>query len=136
MYCRRCGQQIDVRDVTCPHCGTQTGAAPKKKPICLRWWFWLISVAITCILLVFGFSFMAVVNNMDNMVHDPMPAPIEDESTDLEPGSIRLGEENALESALSYLDFTFFSYDGLIEQLESDGYTHEQAVYGAEENGY
>ena len=136
MYCRRCGQQIDVRDVTCPHCGNQTGAAPKKKPICLRWWFWLISVAITCILLVFGFSFMAVVNNMDNMVHDPMPAPIEDESTDLEPGSIRLGEENALESALSYLDFTFFSYDGLIEQLESDGYTHEQAVYGAEENGY
>ena len=29
-----------------------------------------------------------------------------------------------------------FSYDGLIEQLEFEGYTHQQAVYGAEQNGY
>ena len=25
---------------------------------------------------------------------------------------------------------------GLIEQLEFEGYTHEQAVYGVEQNGY
>lgn len=29
-----------------------------------------------------------------------------------------------------------FSRGGLIDQLEYEGYTHEQAVYGVEQNGY
>lgn len=41
------------------------------------------------------------------------------------------GEENALKKALSYLSHSAFSYNGLIEQLEYVGFTHEQAVYGA-----
>lgn len=42
--------------------------------------------------------------------------------------------EQAYKSAKSYLEFQSFSLDGLIEQLESEygeGFTHEQAVYGA-----
>lgn len=46
-------------------------------------------------------------------------------------GEPTLGEENALEKALSYLDVLPFSYEGLIEQLEFEGYTHSEAVYGA-----
>ena len=38
--------------------------------------------------------------------------------------------------AKSYLEYTSFSRDGLIEQLEYEKFTHEQAVYGAEANGY
>ena len=42
---------------------------------------------------------------------------------------------NALKSAKSYLDIMPFSYEGLIEQLEYEGFTHEQAVYGAKSVG-
>ena len=43
--------------------------------------------------------------------------------------------EEAYESAKSYLEYSSFSLDGLIEQLESEygeQFTHEEAVYGAE----
>lgn len=46
-----------------------------------------------------------------------------------------VGEKNALDKAKSYLRFTAFSYEGLIEQLEYEGYTHSEAVYGADNCG-
>ena len=42
------------------------------------------------------------------------------------------GEKNALKKALQYLDYTAFSYSGLIEQLEFEGFTHSEAAYGAD----
>ena len=42
-----------------------------------------------------------------------------------------MGEKNALESAKMYLDIMNFSYEGLIDMLESVGFTKEQAEYGA-----
>lgn len=47
------------------------------------------------------------------------------------PSSLTLGQQNALKSALSYLSFTSFSWSGLVEQLEYEGYTHDEAVYAA-----
>ncbi|MBQ8616331.1 MAG: Ltp family lipoprotein [Clostridia bacterium] len=44
-------------------------------------------------------------------------------------------EKNALQSAKDYLNVKAFSYDGLVKQLEFSGYTHEQAVYGADNCG-
>lgn len=49
--------------------------------------------------------------------------------------SITTGKRNALGSAKDYLDFTAFSYTGLIEQLEYEGYTHEEAVYAVDNCG-
>lgn len=46
-----------------------------------------------------------------------------------------MGEKNALNKALSYLDYTAFSYSGLIKQLEYEGFTHEEAVYGVDNCG-
>jgi len=46
-----------------------------------------------------------------------------------------MGKKNALNKALSYLDFTAFSYTGLIKQLEFEGFSHEEAVYGSENCG-
>ena len=43
-----------------------------------------------------------------------------------------MGETNALRSAHSYLSFMAFSYEGLIEQLEFEGYTTDEATYAAE----
>lgn len=49
--------------------------------------------------------------------------------------TITKGQQNALESAKQYLAFSAFSYDGLIDQLEYEKYTHEEAVYGADNCG-
>ena len=46
-----------------------------------------------------------------------------------------LSQKNAVATAKSYLSFTSFSYSGLIEQLEFDQYSHEDAVYGADNCG-
>ncbi len=51
---------------------------------------------------------------------------------DAEIDSASIGEQNALESAQSYLSSQSFSKQGLIEQLEFEGYTHEEAVFGVE----
>lgn len=46
-----------------------------------------------------------------------------------------MGERNALSTAKSYLNSIAFSYSGLIDQLEYEGYSHEEAVYGADNCG-
>lgn len=45
------------------------------------------------------------------------------------------GERNALKKAQSYLDFSAFSRDGLIGQLEFEGFTNSEAIYGADNVG-
>lgn len=45
------------------------------------------------------------------------------------------GEKNALEKALQYLDYSAFSYSGLIEQLEYEGFTEEEATYAVDNCG-
>ena len=44
-------------------------------------------------------------------------------------------EKNALRSAKDYLNYSAFSYTGLIRQLEFEGYTTDQATYGADNCG-
>lgn len=46
-----------------------------------------------------------------------------------------IGQKNAVRKALSYLDFMAFSRKGLIEQLEYEGFSHDEAVYGADHSG-
>lgn len=47
-----------------------------------------------------------------------------------------LCQKNALGSAKQYLSSMSFSRDNLIHQLEFDGFTNEQAIYGVQANGY
>ena len=49
--------------------------------------------------------------------------------------SISTGEKNALKSAEQYLSFMAFSYSGLIDQLEYEGYSSEEAEYAAKNCG-
>lgn len=49
--------------------------------------------------------------------------------------TITTGQRNALKSAKDYLDFTAFSYEGLVDQLEYEKYSHEDAVYAADNCG-
>lgn len=49
--------------------------------------------------------------------------------------SSTLGERNALKRAKEYLSVLAFSYTGLIDQLEYEGFTHSEATYGANNCG-
>jgi len=49
--------------------------------------------------------------------------------------SISAGQENALKKAKQYIEYTPMSYDGLIEQLEYEGFSNDEAQYGAENCG-
>jgi hypothetical protein len=49
--------------------------------------------------------------------------------------NVSTGKKNALRSAESYLDTMAFSRSGLIEQLEFEGYTNEEAVYAVDNCG-
>lgn len=57
----------------------------------------------------------------------PKDAPKTDNAT--------TGMRNALKAAKNYLSVMPFSYEGLIEQLEYEGYSHSEAVYGADNCG-
>lgn len=52
-----------------------------------------------------------------------------------ESGTPTVAEANALKKANSYLKTSAFSYSKLIEQLEYVGFTHDEAVYGADNCG-
>lgn len=60
--------------------------------------------------------------------------PGEDASTQAE-GEMTLSQENALKTAINYLDFSAFSYTGLVEQLEFEEYSHEDAVFAVDRCG-
>lgn len=45
------------------------------------------------------------------------------------------GEQNALEKAYDYLDYTAFSYSGLVDQLKYEGFSESEATYAADNCG-
>lgn len=46
-----------------------------------------------------------------------------------------VGQRNAISKAKSYLNYTAFSYSGLIGQLEYEGFSTEEATYGVDNCG-
>lgn len=46
-----------------------------------------------------------------------------------------MGQRNAVLKAKEYLDYTAFSEKGLMEQLEYEGFSKEEATYGAKNSG-
>lgn len=77
-------------------------------------------------------KFNSAVENTDkqiSVVSTEKPTP------EITQEAITLGMENALSAAKDYLNVMSFSYSGLIEQLEYEKYSHEEAVYGADNCG-
>lgn len=60
--------------------------------------------------------------------------PSSDDSTDSS-SAVSLEYQNALRKARDYLDYTAFSYSGLIEQLEYEQFSIESATYAADNCG-
>lgn len=46
-----------------------------------------------------------------------------------------VSQKNAIAKAKSYLGYTAFSHDGLVDQLEYEQFSHSDAVYGADNSG-
>lgn len=64
-----------------------------------------------------------------------VPSPVEDASVEVSTYTPTTGQQNALETAKAYLSVMPFSYDGLVDQLEYEQYTNQEAVYAASRCG-
>ncbi len=102
-----------------------------------------VLLSLFCIV-VFVFLAVGSTGNDDEPVSEPeeveevdTPGEVEEEVEEAEEveDEATTGEKNALSSALSYLDYSAFSYSGLVKQLEFEGFTNEQAVYGVDNCG-
>lgn len=69
-------------------------------------------------------------NIVDSVAISSVPAKTEPEEK-----NATTGEINALEKALIYLNYTSFSRSGLIDQLEYEGFSTEEATYGVDNCG-
>lgn len=163
MHCPKCGADIGNAKF-CPECGAEIGDAKKaaiqdvanqfargetsrkrhKKPLLKRWWFWLIVVvlAIGIIGSIGGNDDKPAVETPNTPTIEAgaqeeteAPSPTPAEPTPTPTPEMTMGQKNALQQALNYLDFMSFSYTGLIEQLEYEGYSNEEAVFAVDHCG-
>ncbi len=63
------------------------------------------------------------------------PEDAAEEPTSSTEEEVTAGQRNALRSAGTYLSFGAFSYNGLIKQLEYEGFTQDEAKYAADNCG-
>lgn len=77
-------------------------------------------------------EFLPEIAAYQESLHTPAETPSEESPAEDAP---TLGQTNALRKAQEYLDFMAFSRNGLVEQLEFEGYSHDEAVYGADHCG-
>ena len=77
--------------------------------------------------------------NKPNTSTNTQTKPNTSTSTETKPNTsvstLTTGQRNALREAKTYLDVMAFSYEGLISQLEYAKYSHEDAVYAADNCG-
>ena len=133
-------------------------AEKQKKSIFKRWWFWVIAIVIVLSIItsqgggddrkeVAGNDIANQVesNNEDNTelaqetkeVQEPerteepqeVGEPVEPVVTDEEETTGTLSQKNAVRKAKDYLSIMAFSKSGLIEQLEFEGFSNEDATY-------
>mgnify|MGYP000937098731 CR=1 FL=1 len=65
---------------------------------------------------------------------EPTPEPTSEPEKEETP-KLTMGQKNALSKAKDYLDFAAFSRSGLIEQLEFEGFSNEDAAYAVDNCG-
>lgn len=89
------------------------------------------------IILVYFKDGESVEYNSDNNIDSSEEYTYEDDDYEenYDSYSVSSGEENALRRAKEYLEYSAFSYSGLIEQLEFEGFSNSEATYGADHCG-
>ncbi len=80
-----------------------------------------------------------IVETLDSISILNSQAPIQPTATETNTQqtapNISVSQKNAVAKAKSYLDYSAFSYEGLIAQLEFEKFSHEDAVYGTDNCG-
>ena len=106
-----------------------------KKPFYKKWWFIVIVVIVVLAAIGAGSGSddpadtQAPINQNQDVQDTSTDEPIENAP------DMTLGEKNALAKANDYLSIMAFSHSGLIEQLEYEGYTTEEATFAADNCG-
>lgn len=130
--------------------------AKNGKPLFKKWWFWVIVIIIV--------GAIASPNSTDTKSGEKQSTSIVESQDKLTPAvestkseedkkiekivvtaepvatvepeaNLTTGQKNALKAAKKYLNLMAFSHDGLVEQLEFEQYSHEDAVYAADNCG-
>lgn len=147
-YCEKCHKQYDASSHVCPFCGH------KNKNTVLK---------VTAGVLIGGTILFGVVPDLNKDKDDSSSSSDRAIVTEAESHTksnelttettkasaiitatevqtttkeqISIGKANALRAAENYLDIMPFSYTGIIKQLEYEKYSHEDAVYAADNCG-
>ena len=108
-----------------------------KAPIYKKWWFWAL-VGFLVIAIIVGSS-SGNVDNSGDQGSDPTTSSGEKENSgsngNNDSNKATVGQTNALRSAKNYLRTMPFSKEGLKKQLEFEGYTESEALYGVNNCG-
>ena len=65
----------------------------------------------------------------------PSVKPVKATSTPIPTSIETISQNNAVKKAKAYLSYSAFSYDGLVNQLEYEKFSHLDAVYGVDKSG-
>lgn len=142
MKCPNCGTEVGNANF-CTECGAPLKAGlvraataqednEKKKPK-RKGCGCLTAIVVVLVLGIIGGSSDA--GSTSTTVSKPSTVASSSISRSSEP-ELTMGQRNALRAAANYLSAMAFSHDGLIKQLEYEGFTASQAEYGASANGY
>ena len=112
--------------------------AAKAKAKALRPWFqkkrFIIPIALVAIIGISVASNPSARDGFEQGVESTVNSPEPNETTEPQEEAVTetIGQKNARESAESYLSFTAFSRQGLIEQLEFEEFSTEDAEYAVD----
>lgn len=130
MFCKYCGATVSKTAKACPHCGGRF-----KKPAYKRWWF--IVIVVVAVLGILG----NLGGSGDSTPSEDLPSSghatvnpdgsVDGNSFEIE-GGWTINQKNVMKRAKDYLSLMAFSYTGLIEQLEYEQFSHEDAVWAAD----
>lgn len=117
MLCKNCGAEIHDKADVCVHCGTHTPnyvKAAAKKPFYKKWWFWVIVVFAT--LVVIG-STNGDADSKDSgsPTHDTAPQPIKISAEELH----NAYEENEVAAEKKY-DRQLVEITGVVDNIGTD----------------
>lgn len=98
-----------------------------KKPFYKSAKFWVI-LFVVIVAIIIAVSFSDTSENTQENSNSQSDSQSQDDTA-------TLGELNALRQAKNYLNIMSFSYQGLIDQLEFEGYTSSEATYAVDNCG-
>ena len=138
--CKHCKTEIPFDAKVCPNCKKKQGASG-----CL---IVIIVFLALCIIGALGSGGDNNGTQDQNNSENQTQVVVENNNTDEETSKTEqtdnqpspentetIGQKNARATAKDYLNYTAFSYSGLVEQLKYEGFTTEEATYAVDNCG-